>query len=94
LGGEAGKTQFHFDHEPSEPLEPDGPGAPNGVGEPVALGEPLGLGVWGLLTHMLLMIPLVPPTIINVLATFEAGVYVLRALGAPGHRTEIGRAHV
>lgn len=74
MGGEAHKTRFHFqDDGPDPPEQPQRPKPPDGV------------GVWGLVGHMALMIPLVPPTIINALVTVLAVVYLHRALGSPTH---------
>ncbi len=52
LGGEAQKTQFHFQNDRPDPPDPQRP-------------EPPGVGIWGLVVHMVLMVPLVPTTIIN-----------------------------
>jgi hypothetical protein len=73
LGGEAHKTQFHFQDDRPDTPEPQRPEPPDGV------------GVWGLVLHMVLMIPLVPPTIIDALVTVLAVVYIHRALGSPTH---------
>ncbi len=73
MGGEAHKTHFHFQNDRPDSLEPQRPEPPDGV------------GIWGLLLHMVLMVPLVPTTIIDALVTVLVVVYVHRALRAPGH---------
>ncbi len=79
MGGEAQKTRFHFRDERPDPHEPHHPEPPGGV------------GVWGLVLHMVLMIPLVPATIIDALVTITAAVHVVRALGSPSHSLVVTR---
>jgi len=77
LGGEAQKTQFHFRSDRANSPEPQRP-------EPSA-----GVGVWGLVLHMALMVPLVPTTIMNALATVLTVVSIRRALRSPLHSTVV-----
>jgi hypothetical protein len=72
LAGEAHKTDFHLQNDRPDSLEPQRP-------------EPGGVGIWGLLLHMVLMILLVPPTIIDALATVLVVVYIHRALRSSAH---------
>ena len=71
MGGEAQKITFHLGDDPPGPQRP----------------EPPGVGVWGLVAHMLLMIPLVPSAIINAIVTVSAVASFVRALRSPAHRT-------
>ncbi len=77
MGGEAHKTHFHFQDDKPDSREPRRPEPPDGV------------GVWGVVVHMLLMVPLVPTTIIDALVTVWAVLYFARALRAPGHHTVV-----
>ena len=77
MGGEAQKTQFHFRSDRADSPEPQRP-------EPSA-----GVGVWGLVLHMALMVPLVPTTIMNALATVLTVVSIRRALRSPLHSTVV-----
>jgi hypothetical protein len=70
LGGEAQKIRFHLGGDPPEPQGP----------------EPPGVGVWGLVVHVLLMIPLVPSAIVNAIVTISAVASFARALRSPAHR--------
>jgi len=76
LGGEAHHTHFHFQNgtpdELPEDLDPD-------------RKPPGGVGVWGLLLHMVLMVPLIPATIADVLVTIVTVVALVRALTSPSH---------
>ena len=74
MGGEAHHTHFHFENgTPDElPEEPDPGSKPPG-----------GVGVWGLLLHMVLMVPLIPATIADVLVTIVTVVALVRALASP-----------
>jgi hypothetical protein len=71
VGGEAQKIRFHLGADPPEPQRP----------------EPPGVGVWGIVVHMLLMIPLVPSAIADAIVTISAVASLARALGSPTHRT-------
>jgi len=77
LGGEAQKTRFHFR---SDRPDSQGPQRP----EPSA-----GVGVWGLVLHMALMVPLVLTTITNALVTVLTVVSIRRALHSPLHSTVV-----
>lgn len=81
MGGEAQKVRFRLDSDPPEPqrLEPQRP-------------EPPGVGVWGLVLHMLLMIPLVPTAFINAIVTVSGVGAFVRALRAPTHRVIVSGA--
>ena len=69
MGGEAQKLRFHLEPGVPEPPRP----------------EPPGVGMWGLVVHMVLMVPLVPTTILNAVVAVLTLPYLWRALGAPGH---------
>ena len=51
--------------------------------------EPPGVGIWGLVVHVVLMVPLVPTTILNVVVTISVAASVVRALGSPTHRAVV-----
>jgi hypothetical protein len=70
LGGEAQKLRFHLEPGAPEPQPP----------------EPPGVGIWGLVVHVVLMVPLVPTTILNVVVTISVAASVVRGLGSPTHR--------
>jgi hypothetical protein len=70
VGGEAQKIRFHLGADSPEPQRP----------------EPPGVGVWGIVAHMLLMIPLVPSVIAEALVTISAVAPFARALRSPTHR--------
>ena len=74
MGGEAHKAHFHFQNGTSDelPADPDPGSRPPG-----------GVGVWGLLLHMVLMVPLIPATIADVLVTIVTVVALVRALASP-----------
>jgi hypothetical protein len=69
LGNEAQKVTFHLGADSPEPQRP----------------EPPGVGVWGIVAHMLLMIPLVPSVIADALVTIFAVASLARALRSPTH---------
>ena len=69
MGGEAQKITFHLGGDSPGPQRP----------------EPPGVGVWGIVAHMLLMIPLVPSVIADALVTISAVASLARALRSPTH---------
>ena len=89
MGGEAQKTRFHFDAGPPGSRRPGSPDSQRPEPPESQRPEPPGVGVWGLVVHMLLMIPLVPATIVNVIVTASAAASLVRALGSPGHRAVV-----
>ncbi len=80
MGGEAQKLRFHLEPGAPEPPRP----------------EPPRVGLWSLVAHMVLMVPLIPATILNAVVTVLTVPYVFRALSSPGHKvaTSIGTAPV
>ena len=80
MGGEAQKLRFHLEPGVPEPPRP----------------EPPRVGMWGLVVHMVLMVPLIPTTILNAIVAVLTLPYLWRALNAPGHRvtTSMGTAPV
>ena len=81
MGGEAQKLRFHLEPGAPEPPRP----------------EPPRVGMWSLVVHMVLMVPLIPTTILNAVVAVLTVLYLWRALSSqPGHRvaTSMGTAPV